>query len=108
MKLPAAVADFESLFSDVSKSSERSQIDLVCSGGVVSHDSVMPALYSSAERAVVSWLSAATSQKPPEHAKLEWFHYPELIEYQITIADRLQQHRLVGNRFAVKSQYKTS
>lgn len=109
MTLQDAVRDFESKFEEVVRSyTVKSEVDLTCSGGKVPFDAVVPALYSSVERAVIAWRSCATSQHYPFCARLEWFQEPELIEYQVTIADRRQMHRLVNPRFAVKSQFTIS
>ena len=113
--LELAVAGFEKLFVKVCKRDEHSKDIPICwSGGLTDISGQPPVLYSDPDHAVSSWKTWATAAwndklreqdgatVPPV---LEWVQRPELIEYQITIADKLGRHRMVNNRWAVKSQF---
>lgn len=108
MTLPDTIKEFEALFESVS-SDPKQQFDraipVLWSGGPRSFDEVSPALYASKDTAITEWLAAAKSVK--EGPVLKWVVKPELLEFQVTIADRLGRHRAVNNRFAVKSQFTT-
>lgn len=109
MTLAEAIAHFSSQFTTVVPAVSKEQtMDLfcVCSGGITNDKDILPALYSSQELAIDAWLESAIFHAGYSRDKLEWIWKPELLEFQITIADRLQQQRLVANRFAVKSQFK--
>lgn len=126
MTLSDAIKFFESRFKSVVPSTrvdEDPMLSLVCSGGELSDvKGVMPALYSSEDLAVEAWLCQVAKKVklnegghtglnddgvPPWKAKglvLEWIYRPELLEFQMTMADRNNSHRLVTKRYAVKSQ----
>lgn len=110
MNLNEAIHNFESKFEGrvvpATSIDETPDLPRVCSGGVIDKNELLPALYSSADLAIEAWLEQATSHAGYARAKLEWVLKPELLEFQITMADRLQRQRLVANRFAVKSQFK--
>lgn len=119
MVLSEAIKFFEGRFASVVPSTrvdEDPSLPLVCSGGELSDvKGVMPALYSSESLAVEAWLAVAE-----EHVRLadigrpgaavcsdlilQWIYRPELLEFQMTMADRNNSHRLVTKRYAVKSQ----
>lgn len=108
MTLDDAVKDFESGFSAVS-SGVTQQFDpalpVLWSGGPRAFNETSWALYAAKDSAIVDWLDAAKSVS--DGNTLKWVVRPELMEFQITIADRLGRHRAVNNRFAVKSQFTT-
>lgn len=110
MTLDEAIRNLESKFegrvAPATSTDEAPDLPRVCSGGVIDKDELFPALYSSKELAVEAWFEQATSHVGYARAKLQWVLKPELMEFQITMADRLQRQRLVANRFAVKSQFK--
>ncbi len=113
MTLDAATKDFESLFFAVKTRDDLSKIMLVWSGGLTEFEaySYPPVLYSDQEHAISAWrpwAMAARNEKfktGEDKLVLEWFQRPELVEYQITIADKRGMHRAVKNRWAVKSQF---
>lgn len=108
MTLPDAILDFEQSFSAVSSSLTQQfdpSIPVLWSGGPRAFTETATALYAMRDAAVVNWLDAAKSVK--EGSKLKWIVRPELLEFQITIADKNGSHRAVSNRFAVKSQFTT-
>ena len=107
MTLDEAKRAFEANFKTVvSRPSDRCDLDQVCSGGTVGAKDVLPALYSSEKAAILSWLHEATLQWRPKYAILTWITKPELLDFQITMADRHGRHRVVTPRFAVRAQYK--
>ena|ERR1700759_2276086 len=123
MLLPGAVKEFESLFKSVSARAAQQldkELPVTWSGGQRRFDDTSAALYASQDLAITAWLDTARSyanvfnfhelnegDEPSiqKKAVLEWVVKPELHEFQITIADKRGQHRLVNNRFAVKSQF---
>lgn len=108
MTLSDAVALFEVGFASVT-SDLKQQYDpakpVLWSGGPRAFLETSPCLYAMRDAAVIEWLEAAKSVS--EGSKLHWIVKPELMEFQITIADNLGRHRAVNNRFAVKSQFTT-
>lgn len=108
MILSDAITEFESGFSSV-VSDEKQQFDpakpVLWSGGPRGFLDTSWALYAMKDAAVAEWFEAAKSVT--EGSKLRWIVRPELLEFQITIADKLGRHRAVNNRFAVKSQFTT-
>jgi hypothetical protein len=117
MTLDAAIKDFERLFFAVKDRPERnSDLPLVWSGGMSPFEAMPypPVLYSDQEHAISAWRPWAMAAKNEkfvtgdEKMVLEWFQRPELIEYQITIADKRGMHRAVKNRWAVKSQFQVT
>lgn len=114
MTLDAVVKDFELLFFEVKTRPEHNKdILLVWSGGLTPFEPLPypPVLYSDQEHAISAWrpwAQAARNEKfktGEDKLILEWFQRPELIEYQVTIADKHGMHRMVKNRWAVKSQF---
>lgn len=116
MLLSDAVNEFQSLFASVStreKQQEDKGVLVTWSGGQRKSSETSAALYATKDLALEAWLVTARSYVWPDETVamrlrrpvLEWVLKPELLEYQITIADRFGQHRLVNNRFAVKSQF---
>src|SRR5579859_5900665 len=109
MTLEDAVKDFESEFASVRFKPEHSQVPITWSGGVTGLTDPPPVLYSDPEHAISSWRGWASSPdfgpSRPTKKVLVWVQSPELIEYQITIADRIGRHRMVNNRWAVRSQF---
>lgn len=105
MPLPEVVTSFEARFETVRTKMDhnKSIIPITWSGGTTEFAAQPPVLYSDPEHAISSW--AALVNRDVEGSVLEWFQKPELIEYQVTIADKLGRHRVVNNRWAVKSQY---
>lgn len=108
MKLVEAIKEFESFFPNIKAGEENKDLPKVCSGGLCGLGEVYPALYSSEERAIKSWLEVARANVPSKSTTLEWLSKPELIKYQITMADMKRGHRLVSDRFVVKSQFMVS
>ena len=109
MNLDDAVKHFESKFEKVEPSTkvdEAHDMVRVCSGGIANPEELLPALYSSEELAVEAWFEVANFHAGYARAKLEWVLKPELQTFQITMADKQGRHRLVSNRYAVKSQFK--
>lgn len=123
MLLSDAIAEFQSLFASVvvrEKQQEDKDVPVTWSGGQRKSSETSAALYATKDLALEAWLNTAKSyasvfnfvevsgsgkSRTQKSAVLEWVLKPELLEYQITIADRFGQHRLVNNRFAVKSQF---
>lgn len=114
--LEEAVQTFEKLFLGVKYRAEHSKDIPICWSGGLTKDinAQPPVLYSDPEHAISSWRTwamAAWNEKIGEQGSaqprpvLEWTQRPELIEYQITIADKIGRHRMVNNRWAVKSQF---
>lgn len=110
MTLSEAIQSFEDNFEYVAylqKLDEDPKLPLVCSGGVLEDVlGVLPALYSSEELAAEAWSWTCHSMVEGSENVLEWHYYPELVEFQMTMADRNGAHRLVTKRYAVKSQFK--
>ncbi len=108
MTLSDAIQSFESGFSSVS-SDQKAQFDpaipVLWSGGPRAFNETATCLYAMRDAAIQEWFDAAVSLK--EGSKLKWIVRPELLEFQITIADKNGAHRAVSNRFAVKSQFTT-
>lgn len=106
-KFKNTVGEFERLFKDVINSDGDGKKDypVIWSGGIVGFEGISPALFSSEERAINAWLATARQTLPKVKTTLEWLIKPELIEYQTTIADRKQRHRVVSDRYTVKSQF---
>lgn len=108
MLLSDAINEFQSMFASVStreKQQEDKDVLVTWSGGQRKSSETSAALYATKDLALEAWLNVARSFATDRKAVLEWVLKPELLEYQITIADRHGQHRLVNNRFAVKSQF---
>lgn len=108
MLLPTAAKEFESLFKSVSaRTAQQLDKDLpvLWSGGQRRFEDTPAALYATQDLAIEAWLTAARSFATDRTAVLEWVLKPELHEFQITIAGKHGEHRLVNNRFAVKSQF---
>lgn len=112
MSLDQAVRDFESKFAEVRTRVEHSKdIPITWSGGLTGLTGDPPVLYADPDHAISSWKTWAMAawndglSKDKMNPSLEWTQRPELIEYQITIADKLGRHRAVHNRWAVKSQF---
>ena len=108
MTLAEAVEKFQTEFESVSsreRQQESKDFDMVWSGGVRKWDETSAALYATKDAAVTEWLRTANSIVHTDANVLEWVLKPELLEFQITIADRQGRHRTVNNRFAVKSQF---
>lgn len=112
--LESAVSSFEKLFKSTRLRAEHSKdIPLCWSGGLTNLSAQPPVLYSDPDHAISSWRTWAMSAynehleqtSPAPSLVLEWVQRPELIEYQITIADKIGRHRMVNNRWAVKSQF---
>ena len=107
MTLSDAIEKFESKFDTVEadvKNQDDKELCVYWSGGKRSWSETSAALYATKEMAVEMWLDTVLSYV--EGNTLKWVLKPELLEYQITIADKKGMHRAVGNRFAVKSQFK--
>ena len=102
-----ATKDFEAMFESV-RSRENLDGDLKLpyyySGGICSHEEVAPALFSSSERAIKSWIDTVFPSAS-SYDTLEWVYKPELVSYQMTMADMKQRQRVVSNRYTVKSQF---
>ena len=108
MVLSDVVKEFESTFASTSsreRQQESKDFDMVWSGGVRKWDETSAALYATKDAAIEEWLRTANSIAHSTINVLEWVLKPELLEFQITIADRQGRHRTVNNRFAVKSQF---
>lgn len=108
MTLDDAVKDFESRFKSVStdvKQQYDRTIPVLWSGGPRAFEEGSWALFAAKDAAVAEWLEAAKSII--EGSVLKWIVKPEILEFQITIADKIGRHRSVSNRFAVKSQFTT-
>lgn len=105
MTLDEAVNEFSSLFTSVVDGKPSKEVIQICSGGVCPHGDVAPALFSNEERAIKAWLETAKANVPPGSTELEWVSNPELVKYQITMADMRQRHRVAGDRFTVKAQF---
>lgn len=108
MLLPGAQSEFESLFESVTSRKEQQvtkDLPVVWSGGQRAFEDTSAALYATKDLAIIEWLNTARSFATDRTAVLEWVLKPELHEFQITIADRHGQHRVVSGRFAVKSQF---
>lgn len=108
MTFEEAQKSFESKFSDVTHDEKQygdKGLTVCWSGGTRTWEETSPALYATKEMAINMWLAEAEATKV-EGTKLHWVLRPELLEYQITIADKMGRHRSVNNRFAVKSQFK--
>lgn len=106
MTLSEAVAEFEVLFEGVThdeRSQERKDVLVTWSGGQRQWGETATALYATEEDAISRWLETAKSVV--SGGSLHWVTRPELLKFQITIADRIGQHRAVNGRFAVKSQF---
>lgn len=107
MILADAQSKFESKFEEVTADDKQQgdkDLPVFWSGGKRGWEEPSAALYATKEMAVINWLDTVMSYA--EGGNLKWILKPELIEYQITIADKLGRHRSVNNRFAVKSQFK--
>lgn len=63
----------------------------------------MPILYLDKELAVKEWL--ATAKTMVTGTKLVWVAKPELVRFQITMADNKRGHRIVSDRWAVRSKF---
>ena len=105
MTLSEAVACFEAAFDAVS-SDDKAQfvkdLPVQWSGGEKAFGEPAWALYSTTKDAIDAWANAVYGL----HGKsLKWIVRPELMEFQITIADKIGRHRAVSNRFAVRSQF---
>jgi hypothetical protein len=102
-----ATKDFESQFASV-RSRENNDGDdklpYYYSGGICSSDEVAPALFSSSDRAIESWIDTVFPCAS-SYDVLEWVLKPELVSYQMTMADMKQRHRVVSNRYCVKAQF---
>lgn len=111
MTLEEAVSKFEDGFYHVDKAKsvhETPDLKFICSGGIIDVKGVMPCLYSSEEKAVEAWLDTASSLADyNDDCVLEWVYAPETVGYQMTMADRHSQQRLVTTRYAVRSQFRT-
>lgn len=105
MTLDDAVKEFQALFDVVEVGKPDKTLPIVCSGGMCSQEQPAPALFSEEERAITAWLETARKEVPLGSKKLEWLRKPEVIKYQITMADIRQRHRVAGDRFTVKSQF---
>lgn len=114
MTLDEAVHDFSTLFKGAKYHPAHSkEVPIIWSGGLTKDtNDYPPVLYSDKEYAISSWKTwamAAWNEKVDQgDLVLEWYQRPELIEYSITIADKLGRHRAVNNRWAVKSQFKVT
>lgn len=115
MTLDAAIKEFEALFASVRSAPADTPISVIWSGGQRTADETAPALYATRDMALEAWVSTARSWAcvdldlegtPLSAATLEWVLKPELIAYQITMADLKQRHRVVADRYAVKSQFR--
>lgn len=106
MILSAAQSEFEAQFSRVVNATEDKDLIVTWSGGQRRPLDTSAALYATQDLAIDAWLSTATSFAPTPKGVLEWVLRPELHEFQITIAGKHGQHRLVANRYAVKSQFR--
>lgn len=109
MILSDAVTYFKTLFETVTTRGKAKEEDvelpLVVAGGIIKVKDNLPALYLSEAQAADEWLRQAIFHAGRARDKLEWVLTPELCEFQITMADRRNQHRLVSKRFSVKSQF---
>lgn len=106
MTLPEAKQFIECHFASVASLDRRDpdpSLPLVCSGGEIDVKGVMPALYATEELAIRAWREEA-DKKSNMFSDLEWVFGPELLDFQMTMADRNQSHRLVTKRYAVRSQ----
>lgn len=106
MILSAAQSEFEALFSGAVVVPEDKDLLVTWSGGQRRPSDTSAALYATQDLAIEAWLVTARSFVPTPKTVLEWVLKPELHEFQITVADRRGMHRLVANRYAVKSQFK--
>lgn len=106
MNLSEAIAKFEAKFEKVQVQAKPDpDCPVVWSGGIGPKDSVAPCLYRSKDVAVEHWLQEACHHIDSNDILLEWVEKPELITYQITMTDRRQMHRLVNDRYAVRSRW---
>lgn len=110
MSLADIVEKFEGIFKEVRLKVEHDKnVPLVWSGGLTGLTAHPPVLYSDPDHAISSWntwaLASYNEALAKDHNVLEWIQRPELVEYQITIADKIGRHRAVNNRWAVKSQF---
>jgi len=106
MDLVAATREFESKFDTVesTKLTDTSHLDVVCSGGTCAENAPVPILYLEKEQAVKDWLTTAT-EKAGTAKVLKWVTKPELVKFQITMADNKRGHRVVSDRYAVRSKF---
>lgn len=111
MTLSAATKSFESVFKHVRYGTEDTKSLYQCSGGEIKSDGIQPALYATEELAVEAWgamaktwLESRIDIFEDQGQTLEWGLQPELLDFQMTMADRHGAHRLVTKRYAVRSQ----
>lgn len=108
MDLVTATRNFEKLFkevrSPVKKGEDTSKIKHVCSGGTCAQDEPVPILYLDREKAIDEWLETASGMVG-ESTVLQWIDLPELVRFQITMADHKRGHRVVNDRFAVRAKF---
>lgn len=107
MDLSAATTEFQSLFISVIQPPcaipDTSQLPVVCSGGTCAQEAPVPILYLDKELAVKEWL--VTAKSVSKGSKLIWVSKPELVRFQITMADNKRGHRIVSDRWAVRSKF---
>ena len=107
MTLSAAIKSIETMFKSVRYGTEDPKVPYLCSGGEMT-DGIQPGLYATEDLAVEAWLNfvrgTLRSYRMEDGPTLEWGLKPELLEFQMTMADRNGGHRLVTKRYAVKSQ----
>lgn len=105
MTLLAAIDQFERSFTRVrTRAAHDKTVPILWSGGLADFDKAAPVLYPSSELAVKYWLETAMASTNC-FVILEWLQRPELMEFQITVADKIGRHRMVDNKFSVKSQF---
>lgn len=109
MELKEAVVEFEKAFASVEPAKafpveQIAGLTYVYSGGTCAEGEPVPILYLNKEQAVDAWLSTAR-QHAGKATKLRWVVLPELVKFQITMADLKQRHRVVNDRWVVRSKF---
>ena len=111
MELAPATKEFESLFEKVVQPpcslTNTSDLLVICSGGTCAQEAPVPILYLDKELAVKEWLETAQEQAKliANYSQLIWVSKPELVRFQITMADNKRGHRVVSDRWAVRSKF---
>lgn len=108
MDLSEACLKFEKLFEEIHQPeqfimTDTSQLECVCSGSTCAQDKPVPILYLDKIQAVEAWLETASIRATA--GILRWVSKPELIKFQITMADNKRGHRVVNDRYAVRSKF---
>lgn len=107
MDLQSAVTGVETKCAAVLPLEKGTKVDhlhVVCSGGTCANNEPVPILYLDKGKAIEEWFNTAIAMVSAD-STLRWVDKPELVRFQITMADNKRGHRVVSDRYAVRSKF---